>query len=180
MFSGPTQVQTYEINGITPNELARSIATNGPPDAWTGAARRPRPGCTSPISSGSAHRAGPARSCWTARPGVTLVHGHDPPLGAAAGRDRDNPTVVIDELTTTVVHENHHVEIWQPYVPAFNDAVLNGTCEGLRRTWKQLHGKRTPITASPTSTSTAPPRGSGWRTASRRTEPAPTAPMMQP
>ena len=132
MFSGPTQVQTYEINGITPNELVRSIATNGPPDAWTGGHAE----ATTRVHvsyqfrertlGGSCEIVPDSPTPISLSYTVTIPHWAPPPGATATTRQW-----WIDELTTTVVHENHHVEIWQSYVPAFNDAVLNGTCDGL-------------------------------------------------
>jgi predicted secreted Zn-dependent protease len=132
MFSGPTVVHTYEINGITPNELARSIATNGPYDTWTGghaeattqvhvsyqfSERTLGDSCEIVTDSST-----PISLSYV----VTIPHWAPPPGATAATRDW-----WIDELITTVHHENHHVEIWQAFLPAFTDAVLNGTCDRL-------------------------------------------------
>ena len=177
MFSGPTQVQTYEINGITPSELTRSIATNGPPDAWTGGHAEATTRVHVSVSVPGAHVGRDLRDrAGQPNAGVTFVHGHDPPLGAAAGRDRDNPPVVDrradhDSWFTRTTTSRSGSRTRRPStMPCSTERARVS-----RRTWRQLHGKGTPTTASSTSTSTAPPRGSGSRTASRRTEPAATA-----
>ena len=132
MFSGPTVVHTYEINGITPHELAQSISTNGPYDPWTGGhaeattqthvvyqfrERTFGGSCEIVVDSSM-----PISLSYV----VTIPHWAPPPGATAVTRQW-----WIDELLTTAHHENHHVEIWQSYLPAFNDAVRTGTCEGL-------------------------------------------------
>jgi predicted secreted Zn-dependent protease len=132
MFSAPTVLDTYEINGITPNELTRSIATNGPYDTWTGGHAEARTQVhvsyrfRERTFGGSCEIVPDSSTPITLSYVVTIPH-WTPPAGAtAATRDW-----WIDELITTVHHENHHVEIWQSFLPAFTDAVLNGTCDRL-------------------------------------------------
>jgi predicted secreted Zn-dependent protease len=132
MFSGATVVHTYEINGITPHELAQSISTNGPYDPWTGGHAEATTQTHVAYQfrertfGGSCQIVADSSTPISLSYVVTIPHWAPPPGATATTRQW-----WIDELLTTVHHENHHVEIWQSYLPAFNDAVLNSTCDGL-------------------------------------------------
>ena len=132
MFSGPTVVHTYEIHGVTPYELSQSMAGNGPYDAWTGSHAEATTQThvmyrfRERTFGGSCEIVPDSSTPITLSYDVTIPR-WTPPGGATASTRQ----WWIDELLAAVHHENHHVEIWQSYSPAFNDAVLNGTCDGI-------------------------------------------------
>ncbi|MEP6680600.1 MAG: DUF922 domain-containing protein [Chloroflexota bacterium] len=132
MFSGSTVVQTYEIIGITPRELALSIQSNGPSVTWTGGDAEATTEThisydfRERTANGSCEIVADTAMPITLSYVVTIPHWAPPPGATATTR-----LWWIDELTTVVHHENHHIEIWQSFLPALNHAVLSGTCAGV-------------------------------------------------
>jgi predicted secreted Zn-dependent protease len=139
-FAGGAVVHTYAIYGTTLSELISSIRQNGPYSAWLG-------------SDAEAHVETTGiwqfhfLSSWDG--GCDVVPDASPPVSLRyvvvmprwvppKGVSAYTVTWWATELLRAANHENHHIKIYQSFLPALNSAVVGGTCTSVSPTITSL------------------------------------------
>jgi predicted secreted Zn-dependent protease len=144
-FFGPdVDVRTYEVNGRTRAEIARSIEANGPRLEWLGGTAA---AVTQVRASANFTLRGSASNCQVVTTGdeaidfsyrITLPSWDAPSNAPAATVDWWN-----DEFRAIAVHERTHVEIYRDGIDELNEVVESSTCENLEsrldRAWAPIN-----------------------------------------
>jgi predicted secreted Zn-dependent protease/LysM repeat protein len=133
-------VSYYAVTGSTPREIELSMQENGPWSEWAGANAQAQVEVRPSFNFGFQSDGGGDCSVVIDGPVPLTLTYHvtlpswTPPEGVSS--------VTIDWwieiINETVVHEAHHITLYESYLPAMNDAVRTGTCESVEADLERL------------------------------------------
>jgi predicted secreted Zn-dependent protease len=132
----------YPVIGGSAQEIARSMETNGPHSGWIGGRATAAVEVSASFDFEFVEGGGGCRvETFDSTPVEASYHVILPSWQPPA----DTPSSVVDwwvaNLTETVDHEGHHIELYESFMPEMNAAVMNGTCESaeadLVRLWNE-------------------------------------------
>ncbi len=140
--SGSVTVGYYPVIGGSAREIARSMETNGPHSGWIGGRATAAVEVSASFGFEFVEGGGGCRvETFDSTPVEASYHVILPSWQPPA----DTPSSVVEwwvaNITETVDHEGHHIELYESFLPDMNAAVLNGTCESaeadLVRLWNE-------------------------------------------
>jgi predicted secreted Zn-dependent protease len=128
--SASVTVTYYAVSGSTPSEVVDSMEANGPFSEWISERADASVETDASFNFRFRDSLGGCSVVLTADVPVTVTYlvtlpSWTPPAGVSQG----TLDWWIGNLTETVAHEAHHIELYESYIAQMNEVVRTGTCE---------------------------------------------------